>query len=643
MSDASRFRYDSLLFAPSSHRSIKYEPLYAPVMPGIDPEMPWIPADAGDEFDPLEYADVRPSPETPMVVTPRGGDREVGRSCAQVDTEYGTYLVDCGLNQGADGDYPDFRGLGPESIDAVFLTHAHVDHCGGLPVLEARGFLNDEAPIVATPPTIDLATTLLEDSLKIHRRETNRTGETQRFSREDVSNVVERFEPVDYGGGRVEAVSESVDRDPIVFQFGNAAHLLGSAWLVLQSGGYRVVFSGDLGGRASHLPDVTPPPQADLLFLESTYGGTHSHTAFSDAQTAIYRVVERALNDREPVLVPTFAVGRAQTLQLLFADRLHTLPGDLSDRVRLVVDGMAREATEIYHEYVTDATYLDESIVNRVTESGHESPFTPDAVEFPTSDADRRAILDDADPASGGKIPIIVAPSGMLTGGNSPRYLTEFAARFPSAKILLTGYQATQTTGRTIRNQVDAGTEEVTFTTDADPFGTDWPAAENVTWATVDGEARARTRATIPADWISVVDGLSGHAAQHGLLEFTRNVDPETIALLHGPDYAQEKLGNHLAKNVDGVENVTRSRRLTPIAVERDGDPETAALSPEMFESDHESAYEQLEDVFEITAALNEEVAAARNGAERSEGEIRTIVRDELEKAGVLESTADER
>lgn len=606
-------------------------------MSGIDPETPWIPVDADQEFDPLEHADLHPSPDRPMVVTPRGGDREVGRSCYQVDTEYGTYLVDCGLNQGDEGEYPDFRGLGPESVDAVFLTHAHIDHCGGLPVLEARGFLDDDAAIIATRPTIDLAKTLLEDSLKIHRRETNHSGKMQQFTQQDVSAVFERFEPVDYGGGRIEAVAEEVDQDPLVFQLENAGHLLGSAWLSLQTGGYRVVFSGDLGGRASHLPDITPPPQADLLFLESTYGATHSHTSFSDAQTTIYNAVERALNNREPVLIPTFAVGRSQTLQLLFSDRLHTLPGDLSDRVRLVVDGMAQEATDLYHEYVTDTDYMDEAISNRAKESGDDTPFSPPQVAFPQNDADRRAILEDADPSSGGTVPIIIAPSGMLTGGNSPRYLVELAARFHSAKVMLTGYQALQTTGRTIQNQVDAETDEVQFTSTAEPFGNDWPAADNVTWISAEDSSELVTRATIPSEWVSTVSGLSGHAAQHGLLDFARTVDPETIALIHGPDYAQEHLGNHLATNVDSVANVTRSRRLTPIAVESESDPDTAALSPEMFESDHESAYDQLDDVFELMAALNEEVAATRNDTGRSEAEIRSIVRDELENAGLIE------
>ena len=105
---------------------------------------PWLPVDADidEDFDPLAHADITPIPDTPMVVTPRGGAREVGRSCYQLDTKHATYLVDCGLNQGTGEKFLELHGLAPEDIDAVFLTHAHIDHSGGLPVLEARGLLD---------------------------------------------------------------------------------------------------------------------------------------------------------------------------------------------------------------------------------------------------------------------------------------------------------------------------------------------------------------------------------------------------------------------------------------------------------------------------------------------------------------------
>ncbi|MCO8243638.1 MULTISPECIES: MBL fold metallo-hydrolase [unclassified Haladaptatus] len=605
-------------------------------MTEFDTDTPWLPADAGPEFDPLEHFDALPDGNTPLVVTPRGGAREVGRSCYQVDTEHATYLVDCGLRQGSGETFPDFRGLSLEGVDAVFLTHAHIDHCGGLPVLEANGLLDDDAPILATPPTIALAKLLLEDSLHIHRRETQRSGTEQRFDRQHVDAVFERFEPVDYGGGRVEPFAPTPDEEPLVFQYGNAGHLLGSAWLMLQTGGYRVVFSGDIGGRATHLPDVQSPPGADVLLTESTYGSQHSHTSMHDARSGLFAAVAQAVENRQPVLIPTFAVGRAQLLQLLFKERFTSHPGDIGSRVQLVVDGMAQDATEIYHEYVLDDTYMDESIVNRAKNSGQDRPFLPDGAGFPRNDEERRELLTDTDPLSGGTVPVVIAPSGMLTGGHSPRYLVEFAARFEDAKVFLTGYQSKGTTGRTLQNYLDAGEDEVTITTDATPFGTDWPSSDSVAWTRVetdDGFERT-TRATVPTEWIETVDGLSAHAAQSGLLKFARAVEPSTVAMVHGPDYAQDHLARHFGKNLDSAKQVTRSRLLTPIPVSRDIELDTPTLTPEQFERGPDRLRNQVKTLHTEVASLNEELAALRHDEGTwSESALRRLVREEIREA----------
>lgn len=597
-----------------------------------NPEMPWLPAEMDESFDPLSHAGIELDAETPLAITPRGGAREVGRSCYEVSTQFSTLLVDCGLNQGSGEKYPDFRGLQPGSVGAVFLTHAHIDHSGGLPVLEAKNYLADDAPIIATPPTIEIAELLLQDSLKIHRWESRHEGVEQQYDETHVEQVIDRFEPVDYGGGRVEGLAAIPKEDPLVFQLGNAGHLLGSAWLMLQTGGYRVVFSGDLGGRADHLPDIEAPPQADLLLLESTYGSLHSHTSMSDAQADLFTTAKRAVESEQPVLIPTFAVGRAQLLMLLFANRLHELPSQLNDRIQLVVDGMAQEAVDVYDQFASDDTYMAESIVNRI-ENGTKDPFHPEDVTYPSNDADRRAILDSA-AQSGGKVPIILAPSGMLTGGNSPRYLAEFAARFGAAKILLTGYQATNTTGRILQDQQKAKKDELTYTVDANPFGTDWPSSPNLQWTTVenDGTSEPVTRATIPADWVTTISGLSGHGSQRVLLDFARTVEPKTVSLIHGPAHAQEALAQHLVKNVETIEQATRSRLLTPIPLKREVDVDTPALRPEQFDStDYLSSHEKIELLQEQISSMNEELAAARKDNGRSEAEIRRIVRDELE------------
>lgn len=351
-----------------------------------------------------------------------------------------------------------------------------------------------------------------------------------------------------------------------------------------------------------------------------------------DAETALFNDVKRAVESGEPVLIPTFAVGRAQLLMLLFANRIHLLPSSIRERVQLVVDGMAQDATDIYHDFATNETYMDESLVNRV-ENGTTKPFLPDETVFPSNDADRREILDNA-ARSGGAVPIIIAPSGMLTGGNSPRYMTEFAARYGSANIFLTGYQAKNTTGRVLQDQQKADKDELTYTADSNPFGTDWPSAPNIEWTSVEGDGRDGpvTRVTIPADWVSTINGLSGHAAQHTLLDFARTVSPSTIALIHGPAHAQEALAKHFIENVETAEQVTRSRMLTPITVSREIDLETPTLLPEHFDSSDElSAHEKIEKLQEQLSVVNEELAAARKDTVRSEAEIRRIIRDETE------------
>ncbi|HET7324164.1 MAG TPA: MBL fold metallo-hydrolase RNA specificity domain-containing protein [Halococcus sp.] len=200
---------------------------------------------------------------------------------------------------------------------------------------------------------------------------------------------------------------------------------------------------------------------------------------------------------------------------------------------------------------------------------------------------------------------------------------------------ILTGYQAQNTTGRVLQDQLKAEKEELTYTANAEPFGTDWPSVSNIVRTTVEDEtgktSKPVTRVTIPADWVTTVEGLSGHAAQFGLLDFARTVNPKTIALIHGTDYAQDHLATHLAKNVESVQQATRSRMLTPIAISRDIDVDTPALSPEHVDGDDLSVPEQIEVLQEQMSAMSEDLAAARKDASPSEAEIRRLIRDEIE------------
>lgn len=596
----------------------------------VNTENPWLPADADENFDPLAHFDVGVDEETPMVVTTRGGGREVGRSCYQLDTRCGRYLVDCGLNQGSGGQFPDFRGLEKESIDAVFLTHAHIDHCGGLPVLENRGYLKDDAPIITTPPTTQIAQTLLEDSLKIHKREARRSRHSQQFSEEDVTNVYERFLPVEYGEYHVNDFVDTAEEEPMHLEIGDASHLLGSAWFAMSVDGYRTVFSGDLGGRMTHLNDIDTPPKADHLVAESTYGATASHTSMSDARTELFEAICHAAQRNKPVIIPTFAVGRAQMILILLSERYTNLPGE-GDDVNIILDGMAQEATQLYETHVDDNTYYDDSIVNR-HKNGDEHVLTPPEIHRPQSDEDRRRLLEEFDPDAGTNIPVIVSPSGMLTGGNSPRYITEFVSRYDAAKVIQTGYQAVGTTGRAIQNAKSAGESEVGIEFDTNPLEADWKPSEKVAWKTnEDGEEVVRVK--FPTEWAETVEGLSGHASQFNLLSFARDVQADTVSLVHGPAHAQEALAQYFIENVESTTDVTRSRLLTPIPVTHDPDISSASLTEETVTNDGHQDFEKMfEQVHESLAMMNESVADVKQNAITDEEQIEAIVRRVLDE-----------
>ena len=598
----------------------------------VNTEHPWLPDDAGETFDPVSHSGVEVTNDTPMAVIPRGGGREVGRSCYQIETQYSTILVDCGLSQGGDEKFPDFRGLSTDDVDAVFLTHAHVDHCGGLPVAENRGLLDDDAKIFATEPTIQIAQTLLQDSLKLHLRETGSSSAEQQFTEQDVDAVFRRFSAIDYTTDSDpipvrDLLPDAEKVEPLTVQAGNAAHLLGSAWFAFESHGHRVVFSGDIGNRAKQLPDVDVPPQADHLFIESTYGATHSHRSLTDAETELFDLLSDAIRNGEPVLIPTFATGRAQTLLLMFNDRGHALPGTLGEDFQLVVDGMAQEITDHYHNHITDDMFYDDGIVNRATETGMTTPFLPSGITTPKTDRDRQRIFERFSPATGEQVPIILAPSGMLSGGNSPRYLAELVARYEDGHVVPTGYQANGTLGAGLQNAKKAGTEKATKLITASPFAADWPQSEYVSWVEIDGETQ--TRLTVPTSWLTSLSGLSAHAAQSGLLSFVRDVSPENVALIHGPVYAQEAFGEHLMENVESIEQLSRARLLTPTPIERDPSIDAATLSEDATSSS-EDIRNQIDDLHDTVTALSEEIADTRNDG-LSEAEVRAVIREMTE------------
>ena len=518
----------------------------------------------------------------------------------------------------------------------MFLTHAHIDHIGSLPLLESHNFLSDQAPVITTRPTAALADTLLRDSLKIHRRVTQKPGREQQYTETDLRKVIDRFRPCGYQAADLsDHIAHIDDTETLHFEFGNAAHLLGSAWLALTVDGSRVVFSGDIGGRSNHLPDIDEPPQADGLFLESTYGDTHSHTNASDTRTNIFNEAIEAATNGKPVLIPCFGVGRSQELLYMFKNRIHTLPEEDQSQLNIVYDGMAQRATNTYNEHCR-GEFAAESIRNYIVNSGDQQPFL-----FDQASSARRMPLSREELLEADETPIIIAPSGMLSGGFSPTYLLEFTQRYDEVRIILCGYQAEGTPGRRLEDALKENLDEVGLTLPSNGLNGNIPD---------EGEG---TRIKVPASWISRYHGLSAHAARNELLQFARQVSPSQIYLIHGEQDQQEKMASHLAGNLDSVSTIQLTGMMNPISVspelpdeqvvgdrpakrildERGGDIEVSDQSHFNSDAVHGTLSEfsdQIEALELALRSLSGQLAVERHDSGFSEEDIRRIVRDEM-------------
>ena len=357
-----------------------------------------------------------------------------------LETDGARILVDAGMFQGP----KELRelnwsapGFEPASIDHVVLTHTHIDHSGYLPRLVKDGF---RGPVHCTPATLELARLLLLDAAKLQEEDAayaNKKGFSRHapalplFTSDDAEAALGRLSPVDYGawfdlGTGVRA------------RFHNAGHLLGSGMVemrVEQEGRARtILFSGDVGGYGMPLhPDPESPPPCDVLLIESTYGDRqHDHTPLQDQLLAPLReTFERG----GVLLVPAFAVGRAQQVILLLGDMMQA--GALP-QVPIHLDSpMAVDATRIYATHLRDHN-LDEGLVQGIT-----SRLCPPTLRFHRTVEESRALNDLPGPR------VIISASGMLTGG---RVLHHLARLLPDDRnlVLLVGYQAAGTRGRAL-------------------------------------------------------------------------------------------------------------------------------------------------------------------------------------------------
>lgn len=339
-------------------------------------------------------------------------------------------LVDCGLFQG----YKQLRlknwsppPLDPSSVEAVVLTHAHIDHSGYLPLLVKRGFAG---AIHCTPATFELCRILLPDSGFLQEEEArfaNRYGFSKHapalplYTQADAEASLQQF--------MTQQVNAPFKVAGVEARLRRAGHLLGAASVQITAGGTTVVFSGDLGrvhDPLMHPPD--PPPACDYLVIESTYGD-RLHPV-NDLEAELAPILRTALARGATVLVPAFAVGRAQLLLLLLA-RLKAR-GAIPDAPVHLDSPMAIDATQVYRIFTTE---------HRL--SFEETVAMGRAARLVRTVEQSKALSQSAGPQ------IIIAASGMATGGRVVHHLKAFAPD-PKNLILLAGFQAGGTRGASL-------------------------------------------------------------------------------------------------------------------------------------------------------------------------------------------------
>ena len=455
-----------------------------------------------------------------MKVMFHGAAGEVTGSCHEVEAAGHRLLLDCGMIQGSEQD--EARNAEPfafdiAGIDAVVLSHAHIDHCGRLPVLVRRGY---RGPIYTQAATADLLRIMLEDAAALARMDADRDNRHRRggradhaplFDVDDVHRVLRQVRSLAYG--EPETIFPGVT---VVLR--DAGHILGSASVEIraeENGRVRtLVFSGDVGPRGKPiLCDPVDVPAADLLLLESTYGD-RLHRDRDETVVELGRIFEKAWHDGGNVLIPAFAVGRSQELLYWFAK--HWDDWGLS-KWRIFLDSpMAAKVVGVYdrHEDLFDAE------ARRVwREKPH--PFRLPNLRFTVDVAQSQGI----NRIEGGAV--IIAGSGMCNGGRIRHHLRH---NLGSARnhLVIVGYQANGTLGRRL----------------------------------VDGAGRVR----IFGEEVPVklqrhtIGGLSAHADQAGLLEWYGRIgNRPPVVLVHGEDGARTALSEALHRRFGSHAELARA------------------------------------------------------------------------------------
>lgn len=421
-------------------------------------------------------------------ITALGGCREVGRSCHLLETPESKVLIDCGLNVGTSNvenafPYMSSIDFSMEELDAVIISHAHLDHSGFLPYLFHYGY---DGPVYCTPPTRDLMALLQRDYTKVIAKNAQNPPYSEKNIKHEVKNTITR----QYG--------EVTDITPdIRLTFHNAGHILGSAMVHLHigEGAHNLIYSGDIKFGYTELfdPAETRFPRLETIILESTYGGN------KDVQPPRYvsdkkliELIKGVMQKNGTVLIPSFAIGRAQEVMLVIENYAKQKGWDIP----VYLDGMTKEASAMHTAY---PEYLKRSLQRRVLHN--DSPF--DSNIFQNVDPKERDDIIDKGRA------VILAPAGMMNGGPVLDYFKK-TCEDPKNALVFVGYQAEGSVGKKIQR----GAKDI--------------ALDN-------GGKVEQYKINMG---VQTIEGYSGHADYNQLLGFFKKLTPkpDRVLTVHGEE-----------------------------------------------------------------------------------------------------------
>ncbi len=456
--------------------------------------------------------------ETKIEFSFLGGAGEIGASCCHLRVGETSLLIDAGIRFKGESKLPDLAPLSGLHLDAVLVTHAHTDHTGALPVI-AEAFPG--VPIYATPPTIDLIRILTRDALKIMNSGENE-GDVPLYSEKQVEKMQEVLVP--------QPANQRLEIGEVVVNFLPASHILGAAMIHLETPSGNVLFTGDYSVTSQRtVPALTRPGlPVDMVITESTYGN-RLHEDRKPAEERLLAQLRTVLEREGKVLIPAFAIGRAQEVLLILKDALRhgRLP-----LVPVYVDGMVRSVCEVYSRY---ENWVCRPLAKAIRNDDH--PFYINGIQRVRGFKEREKIL-------AGAPCVIVASSGMLTGGASAFYAAQMAGNENNA-ILLTGYQDEESPGKALLKL--ANLPEKTGKTPTDPA-----PSRNLK---VSGK-------TVAVRCTFATYGLSAHADRLQMVALLEGLRPRTVVLVHGDPEAKSALAGSLScRDVVLAENGTMMQR----------------------------------------------------------------------------------